>query len=327
MSRSLLFHSRYILYTLSRLFLVLGILTAAHAEAPMAKTPAPGYYRTMLGQFEITALYDGYTGLEWKKLLRNAPEKEIQDLLSRMFIVGDKTETAVNAYLINTGSKLVLVDTGSGKLLGPTLGNALKNLRASGYEPSQVDAILLTHLNGDHIGGLVDDAGKPVYTNATIYISKVENDFCLSPAAAEKAPAALQPFLKKAREIVTPYIASGKWKTFEDSMLPIPGIKAIAIPGHTPGHTGFEVSSDGLKLFIWGDLVHSMSVQFTNPGVSIVFDINEKQAIATREAVFKSVADGTLVAGSHLPFPGIGKVHADGNNRYSWVPIAFFQLR
>ena len=292
----------------------------------MAKTQAPGYYRMMLGQFEITALYDGYIGLD-RKLLHNAPETEIRSLLSRMFITSTQTETAVNAYLINTGSKLVLVDAGAAKVFGPTLGNVLKNLRASGYDPSQVDAILITHLHGDHMGGLLDDTGKPAFIKATIYVFKAENNFYLSPAIAEKAPADMQPYFKMARDIAAPYIALGKWKTFEDGNLPIPGIKAIAIPGHTPGHTAFEVSSGDLTLLIWGDLVHSMAVQFSNPDVSIDFDTDQKQAVATRKELFKSVAGRTLVAGMHLPFPGIGRVQADGYNRYFWVPIQFFQLR
>ena len=326
MTRSLLSHGRRLLCALSCVLLLLGVLSAVHAEAPMAKTQAPGYYRMMLGQFEITALYDGYIGLD-RKLLHNAPETEIRSLLSRMFITSTQMETAVNAYLINTGSKLVLVDAGAAKVFGPTLGNVLKNLRASGYDPSQVDAILITHLHGDHMGGLLDDTGKPAFIKATIYVFKAENNFYLSPAIAEKAPADMQPYFKMARDIAAPYIALGKWKTFEDCNLPIPGIKAIAIPGHTPGHTAFEVSSGDLTLLIWGDLVHSMAVQFSNPDVSIDFDTDQKQAVATRKELFKSVAGRTLVAGMHLPFPGIGRVQADGYNRYFWVPIQFFQLR
>ena len=326
MTRSLLSHGRRLLCALSCVLLLLGVLSAVHAEAPMAKTQAPGYYRMMLGQFEITALYDGYTGLD-RKLLHNAPETEIRSLLSRMFITSTQMETAVNAYLINTGSKLVLVDAGAARVFGPTLGNVLKNLRASGYDPSQVDAILITHLHGDHMGGLLDDTGKPAFIKATIYVSKAENNFYLSPAIAEKAPTDMQPYFKMARDIAAPYIALGKWKTFEDGNLPIPGIKAIAIPGHTPGHTAFEVSSGDLTLLIWGDLVHSMAVQFSNPDVSIDFDTDQKQAVATRKELFKSVAGRTLVAGMHLPFPGIGRVQADGDNRYFWVPIQFFQLR
>jgi glyoxylase-like metal-dependent hydrolase (beta-lactamase superfamily II) len=227
--------------------------------------------------------------------------------------------------VINTGSRLVLVDAGRAMAFGPTPGNALKNLNASGYDPSQVDIILITHLHGDHIGGFLDETGKPVFTNATIYVSKVECDFFLSAAVAEKAPVAMQRYFKMARDIAAPYMALGKWIIYEDGNLPVLGIKAIAIPGHTPGHTAYEISSESQTLLIWGDLVHTMAVQFPNPDVSIDFDKDQQQAIATRNALFKKVVGKSLVAGMHLPFPGIGKVQAFGDNRYIWVPVEFFQ--
>jgi glyoxylase-like metal-dependent hydrolase (beta-lactamase superfamily II) len=327
MKPSLHSHGRRLLSAVFGVSLLLGLLSAAHAEAPLAGTQAPGYYRLMLGQFEITALYDGYISID-RKLMQNASETEIRSLLARMFITDAQTNTAVNAYLINTGSQLVLVDAGAAGLFGPTLGSMLKNLRASGYEPSQVDAVLITHLHGDHMGGLLDDSGKPVFTNATVYVAQAESDFFLSPAVAAKAPAGMQRYFRMARNVAAPYIALGKWKTFEDGKLPVQGIKAIAIPGHTPGHTAYEVSSGGRKLLIMGDLIHSMAVQFVRPDVSIGFDTDQKKAVATRREIFKSLADSTtLVAGMHLPFPGIGRIRSEGENRYAWVPIDFFQAR
>ncbi len=326
MKQRLLFLNRRLLCTWSCVFLLLGFFSIVHAEAPMAGTQASGYYRMMLGQFEITALHDSNVFLD-TKLLKNAPETEIQRLLARMYITGPKMDTSTNAYVINTGSELVLVDAGRAMAFGPTPGNVMKNLKASGYDPSQVDVVLITHLHGDHIGGLLDETGKPAFTNATIYVSKAECDFFLSSAVAEKAPAAMQRYFKMARDIAAPYIALGKWKTFEEGKLPVPGIKAIAMPGHTPGHTAFEVLSGSQTLLIWGDLVHNMAVQFPNPDVSIEFDTDQKQAIATRKALFKNVVGRNLVAGMHLPFPGIGKVQTDGDNRYIWVPVEFFQVR
>lgn len=296
------------------------------AEAPKVPTQVPGYYRTQLGQFEITALYDGAIELDMK-LLKNAKAADLQRLLSRMFVGSPKMQTAVNAYLINTGSHLVLVDTGAAKLFGPSLGYVLQNMKAAGYEPAQVDTVIITHLHGDHMGGLNDASGQPLFLNAKILVSQADNDFWLSQKVADGAPAKVQPFFKMARDSAAPYLASGQWQTFTDGSVLVPGIQAVKASGHTPGHTAYAVESDGQKLLIWGDVVHAHAVQFARPGVSIEFDIDQKQAIATRRSLMKAMAASkSLVAGMHLPFPGIGHVRADGKDSYSWVPIEFAPL-
>jgi glyoxylase-like metal-dependent hydrolase (beta-lactamase superfamily II) len=298
----------------------------AQAGAPMAQTQVPGYYRYQLGQFEITALYDGAIELD-TKLLKNTDAADLNQLLSRMFVGNPKMQTAVNAYLINTGSHLVLVDTGAAKLFGPSLGYVLQNMKAAGYEPSQVDTVVITHLHGDHMGGLNDANGQPLFLKATILVAQADNDFWLSQKIADGMPAKMQPFFKMARDSAAPYLASNQWKTFTNGSVLVPGIQTVKANGHTPGHTAYAVESEGQKLLIWGDLVHAHAVQFARPGVSIEFDIDQKQAIATRKSIMKAMAAShSLVAGMHLPFPGIGYVRADGKGRYSWVPIEFTPL-
>lgn len=305
---------------------LLGLASLAQAEAPMVSTQVPGYYRTQLGQFEVTALFDGAIELD-TKLLRNASATDLQRLLSRMFVGNPKMQTAVNAYLINTGSHLVLVDAGAAKLFGPSLGYVVQNMKAAGYEPAQVDTVVITHLHGDHVGGLNDASGQPLFTKAKIFVAEAESDFWLSRKIADAAPTEVQPFFKMARDSAAPYLAAGQWKTFTGGSVLVPGIQAVTANGHTPGHTAFAVESEGQKLLIWGDLVHAHAVQFARPGVSIEFDIDQKQAIATRRSIMKAMAASkSLVAGMHLPFPGIGHVRADGKDRYSWVPIEFAPL-
>jgi len=307
--------------------LLFCFLANALAEAPMVKTQAPGYYRMMLGQYEVTALCDGFIDLD-VKLLTNASEKEIQALLSRMFVGSPKMPVVVNAYLINTGSKLILVDAGAGKVFGPTLGSIIQNLRSAGYDPAQIDAVMISHMHGDHVGGLLDGEGKPAFSNAVVYISKGENDFWLSPAVAEKAPAEYRKYFKMARDLAAPFIASGKWKTFGDGEMPISGVKAVLIPGHTPGHSAYEVSDGKESLLIIGDMVHSLAIQFPRPDVAFEFDTDKKQAVSVRQALFKNATERkVLVAGMHLPFPGIGRIRADGNNAYTWVPVEFSPIR
>lgn len=298
----------------------------ALAEAPMVKTQVPGYYRTMVGQFEVTALYDGAIELD-TKLLKNAEPEDLNRMLARNFVGNPKMQTAVNAYLINTGGNLILVDAGAAKLFGPTLGFVVDNLKAAGYDPAQVDTIILTHLHPDHIGGLGDPAAPPAFPNANVYVSVLDNDFWLSQQAATAAKPEMQDFFRMAREVAAPYQARGKWRTFADGTEIAAGVRTVKAYGHTPGHSAISIESSGQKLLIWGDIVHSHAVQFALPGVSIEFDFDQNQAIATRRSLMYSLAASkTLVAGMHLPFPGIGHVRADGKGVYAWVPIEYSPL-
>lgn len=294
----------------------------AAADAPQVKSQVPGYYRLMLGSFEITALYDGVIDLD-TGLLKNTNPKEVQTLLARLFVKGPKVQTAVNAYLINTGSKLVLVDAGAAGLFGPTLGNIAANLKAAGYDPAQVDTILITHLHGDHVNGLVTPDGKPVFPNAEVWSAQADNDFWLSEEVAAKASKDYQPFFKMSRDAAAPYRAAGKWKTFAKDQDILPGISSVAAHGHTPGHSAYLLQSGDQRLLIWGDLVHNHAVQFARPQVAIEFDTDKKQAVIARKKLFaRATQEKLLVGGMHLPFPGIGHVRAEGKG-YAWVPVEF----
>jgi glyoxylase-like metal-dependent hydrolase (beta-lactamase superfamily II) len=324
------FPHRFLIVVLGPLF-VLASTVSVTAKAPMQKTQAPGYYRMMVGGFEVTALFDGIVPLN-AGLLLNVPENEVRELLDRA-LVGDlhKIPTSANVYAINTGSKLALVDTGGGKVFGPTLGHAVENLAAAGYKPEQVDAVLITHLHGDHVGGLLDAKGKPAFPNAVVYIAKAEHDFWLSDVEP-KTPNAYQEHLKQARKmarsIAEPYLALNRWKMFENGNLPVAGIKAVPIPGHTPGHTAYEIQSEGQKFIVIGDTVHIAAVQFARPYAAVSFDFDPKQAVATHQAIFGRIADGkTLVADMHVAFPGIGRMRSDGKSGYAWVPIEYLPLR
>ncbi len=303
--------------------LLFHLSPCAHAEVPKVPTQVPAYYRIQLGQFEITALQDGFTEHD-TTVLQNINETDLSHLLSRMFVGNPKMQTSVNTYLINTGTNLVLVDAGAAKMARPTLGYVLQNMKDSGYDPSQVDTIIITHMHSDHIGGLIDAGGEPLFPKATVWVPQTESDFWLSQKNADVASAYIQPNFKKARDTAAPYLASGQWKTFKDGSVLVPGIQAVKTHGHTPGHTAYAVESKGQKLLIWGDLVHAHSIQFAHPGVSMEFDVNPKQAIATRKSILKMMAASkTLVAGMHLPFPGIGHVRAESKVSYAWVPIEY----
>jgi glyoxylase-like metal-dependent hydrolase (beta-lactamase superfamily II) len=296
--------------------------TFAIAEVPQNKTQVPGYYRMALGNFEVTALYDGPIDLD-QKLLKSIATRDIQRLLARQFLKGPKVQTAVNAYLINTGSKLILVDAGAAKLFGPELGNIVNNLKAAGYTPEQVDTVLVTHLHGDHVNGLVTPEGQRVFTNAEVWSAKADNDFWLSEEIAAKVPKDFQAFFKMSRDAAAPYLAAGKWKTFDSDRELIPGISSVDTHGHTPGHASYLLQSGDQRLMILGDLVHNHAVQFAHPEVAFEYDNDAKQAVITRKRIWALAAkEKLMVAGMHLPFPGIGHVRKEAKG-YGWVPVEF----
>jgi glyoxylase-like metal-dependent hydrolase (beta-lactamase superfamily II) len=301
-----------------------ALASAAHAAAPMVKTPAPGFYRIMVGDFEVTPISDGTLDLPVDQLLRQKPELTRAALEKNHLKV--PLETSVNGYLINTGSKLVLVDTGAGVLFGPTTGRFVQNLKAAGYQPEQVDEIYITHMHGDHVGGLVSDS-KRVFPNATVRASKADADFWLSKANMDKAPADKKGFFQGAMGAVNPYVQAGKFKAIDGNGELVPGVSAVAEHGHTPGHTAYVVESRGQKLVLIGDLIHVAAVQMDNPQVTIGFDSDEKAAYAARKKVFDDAAkNGYLIGGAHLQFPGLGHLQTQGKG-YRWVPVNYTQMR
>jgi glyoxylase-like metal-dependent hydrolase (beta-lactamase superfamily II) len=294
---------------------------AAQAAAPMVKTQAPGYYRMMLGDFEVTALSDGTVDLPVDKLLTNIKPAQVEKALSRAFLKAP-VESSVNAYLINTGSQLVLVDTGAGNLYGPTLGKLMANLKAAGYQPEQVDAVLITHLHPDHLGGLMAGDSR-AFPNATVHLAKAEADFWLSADNMKKAPAEMQSMFQNATAMLTPYSTADKLKPFEGDAALVPGIKAITAFGHTPGHSTYSVESKGQKLVLWGDLMHVAAVQFADPSVTIQFDSDSKAAAAQRKKAYADAAkQGYWVGAAHVSFPGIGHVAPAGKG-YVYFPANY----
>ncbi len=301
------------------------LASAAHAAAPQVKTQAAGYYRVMLGEFEVTALSDGTVALPVDTLLTNTTKAKSDKTLARNFLKSP-VETSVNAYLINTGTKLVLVDTGAAGLFGPTLGRLAESLKSAGYQPEQVDEIYITHMHPDHVGGLM--AGeKMAFPNAVVRADKRDADFWLSQANLDKAPAESKGFFQGAMASLNPYVAAGKFKPFDGDTELAPGIKAMAAPGHTPGHSLYVVESGGRKLVLWGDLMHVAAVQFAEPSVTIAFDTDSKNAAVQRKRAYAEAAkQGYLVGSAHLSFPGLGHLRAEGKG-YTFVPVNYSGLK
>ncbi|MBP6544117.1 MAG: MBL fold metallo-hydrolase [Piscinibacter sp.] len=293
----------------------------AQAGAPQVQTQAPGYYRMMLGDFEVTALSDGTVGLHVEKLLQGTTPKKVESALAK-WRLGLPLETSVNGYLVNTGSKLVLIDAGAGGLFGPTLGKLVANLKASGYTPEQVDEIYITHMHPDHVGGLAAD-GKVVFPNAVVRADQADADFWLSAANLEAAPKDSKGFFQGAQASLKPYVDAGRFRAISVDEELVPGIKAVATHGHTKGHRNYVVQSQGQKLVLWGDLMHVAAVQFATPAVTIAFDTDQKAALAQRRKAFADAAkQGYFIGASHLSFPGIGHLSAQGAG-YSFQPTNY----
>jgi glyoxylase-like metal-dependent hydrolase (beta-lactamase superfamily II) len=305
------------------LFAALGAAPVM-AASPMVKTPAPGYFRLMLGEFEVTVLSDGTVDVPADKLLSDPAAKTVKTL-AKSFLK-TPVETSVNAYLINTGNKLVLIDTGAGSLFGPTLGKLIASLKASGYEPGQVDEVFLSHLHPDHAGGLAAN-GAMTFPNATVRLDQQDADFWLSKDNMNRAPAASKGFFEGAMASLEPYVSANKVRPFKGNTELLPGIKSYAGHGHTVGHTVYTVESQGQKLVLVGDLIHVAAVQLDNPAVTIAYDSDAKAAAATRLKFFAQAArEGALVGASHIQFPGLGHLRAAGKS-YQWLPVNYTQMR
>jgi glyoxylase-like metal-dependent hydrolase (beta-lactamase superfamily II) len=278
-------------------------------------------YRMTLGDINIIALSDGSVPQNLEKLLTNVDSGEVKVLTEQNF-QSPIVEASVNAYLIEIEDKLILVDAGTSELYGPSLGFLPGSIIKAGYKPEEIDAILITHIHTDHTGGLVTN-GEITFPNAKVYISKKEFDFWMSPSNYLNTSERLKPYYEQAHLKIKPVIEAGKIRTFDYGNELFPGITPIASPGHTPGHTFYRVTSQGESIVFWGDILHSAAVQFANPDVTIIYDVDPTEAAKARKNAFEDAAAKEYwIAGDHLSFPGIGHIRKIDNG-YRWYPINY----
>ena len=294
----------------------------AQAAGPMQKSQAPGYYRIMVGDIEVTALSDGTVGLPVTKLLSNTTADAAEKALARSYLK-DPVETSVNVYLVNTGSKLVMIDAGAAGLFGPTLGKLMANLKASGYSPEQVDEVYITHMHPDHVGGLAS-AGAMAFPNAVVRADRRDADHWLSQANLDSAPADAKGFYQGAMASLNPYVKADRFKAFDGDTALVPGVRSQFTGGNTPGHSFYVIESKGEKLVLWGDAMHVGAVQFAAPAITIAFDSDTKGAAAARAKAYADAAEqGYWVGATHLSFPGLGRLRAAEGGAYVFVPANY----
>jgi glyoxylase-like metal-dependent hydrolase (beta-lactamase superfamily II) len=321
--------SKMLLLAAGLLFAALPTGHAAEKAAGKPVTPSvtqsatqpatAGIYRFTVGDLSITALSDGTLPLGIKPLVKGLPPDRIDALLAERF-ERDPLETSINAFLIEAGPRLLLVDTGAGQLFGPYGGKLPASLAAAGYRPDQVTDILLTHIHTDHSGGLALN-GRMVFPNATVHVGQADLDFFLNRDNTAKG---LQPrHYDEAVSTVGLYVKAGKVKPFTRQSEILPGVTAIPTPGHTPGHAFYRVASRGETIEFWGDIIHVGPVQFPHPEATVAFDIDQDAARAQRLKRFAQEADsGQLTAAAHLSYPGLGRLRR-GGDAYRWVPVEY----
>jgi glyoxylase-like metal-dependent hydrolase (beta-lactamase superfamily II) len=289
----------------------------ARAEAPSSGVQVAGLYRRKLGSIEVTSLLDGYIDVGNQLWTGIAPEA-VDTAIAEAFL-SDPTaiRIGITSYLLNTGDRLILVDSGSADLFGPTAGRFRENLAAAGIEPGQIDDILVTHMHPDHIGALVE-GDKAAFPNAGVHVNATDLDYWTSDTNRAAAPEFARPWFDAASVVKFAY--GDRLSTFSGATTVLPGIEVEPLPGHTPGHSGFRVSSEGQALLIWGDACGVAAMQFRHPDAGLVFDVDGETGRATRKRMLDMAAtDRVLVAAAHLPFPSFGHVARSGD-AYAWEP-------
>lgn len=278
--------------------LVSVLIAASYASFALADNAGAAFKTFPLGKLEVTALHDkdNYLTNDAKVLGVDVGEKDVAKVLSAAGAPTDKIKLSVDALLVKDGSKTILLDTG----LGPNAqGQLIESLAKAGYKPEQVTDVLITHVHGDHIGGLLTADGKPAFTQATVQIS-----------APDWAWLQTMPKMKTLAEAIQPQV-----KTFKPGDQVLPGITSVPLPGHTPGHVGYQIVSGKQRLLDIGDSAHSSIVSLTKPEWAIAYDNDRQEGIANRKALLaKLAADRELIFAPHFPFPGVGHIVAKGDH-------------
>lgn len=295
---------------------------AARAAAPQSGQQGPGYYRFKVGDFEVTAINDGtwYRKLD-PTFVRNADFGDVQKALADAFLPTDVVPIPFTTLMVNTGSKLVALDTGTGGVLGgmaPQSGTYAANLAAAGIDPKTVDAVYISHFHPDHINGIKAKDGGLFFPNASINVPEAEWAFWMDDGNMTRAPEAAQGSFKNARRVFGDI--AGKVQRFTPGKDVETGIASIVAPGHTPGHTAFSVASGNKSLLYVADATNNPYLFVRNPQWQAIFDADGNKAAETRKMLLdRAAADKMMAHGYHWPFPASGFIRKTATG-YELIP-------
>jgi glyoxylase-like metal-dependent hydrolase (beta-lactamase superfamily II) len=301
----------------------LGAATAAQASAPFAKKQAPGFYRFDLGDYQVTILHDGARSFpppdSW---VTNVAKDQAMAAAADAFMPDGKVTVPFNPTLVNTGSKLVLIDAGNGPSPDGAVGLIFPNMAAAGIKPADIDIVVLSHLHPDHINGLRAADGSVAFPNAEIIAPETEWNFWMSDENMAKATTAIDKnYFANTRKMLTGLESRiGRYAWGKEVG---PGITAIATPGHTPGHTSFAVASGGSRMLVQSDVTNIPEFFLRNPDWHVAYDHDPDLAQQTRHKFYDmAAAEKMLVAGYHFSFPSAGHVEKAATG-YRLVPVAW----
>jgi len=300
--------------------------TGSDAATPMAGKQAPGFYRYNIGDIQVTVVTDGARSFPLPdSFVTNAKKDEVNAALKAAYMPPDMMTIYFTPIVINTGSKLAIVDTGYGPAVGAkpgsTAGLCQSNLAAAGIDAKAIDTVIISHYHGDHVDGLLDGEGKPTFPNAEIKVPAVEHKFWMDDGEMSRAPKGrMEELFKNNRRIFSGDILK-RVSTYEWDTEVIPGVTSVGTPGHTPGHTSYVIASGSGKVFVQSDVTNNPALFAAHPGWHASFDQDGKMAEETRRKVYDMVvAERLLMQGFHYPFPSLGHVEKNGDG-YRVVPI------
>ncbi|CCB67813.1 MBL fold metallo-hydrolase [Hyphomicrobium sp. MC1] len=299
--------------------LSLAFASNATASAPALGPWQPKFYRFKLGAFEITTISDSEAFIDgpFPIVGQNAREADVRALMRDNLLPEQKYQPGFTPTIINTGDKLILLDTGNGSngfIPRPNGGWLAAQLGPAGFKPEDIDIVLLSHGHPDHVGGMIENA-KPLFPNARYVIGAIEHDFW---APEGKFTADLEKWASIFRTNTKP--VADKFTFIKPGDDVVTGVRAIEAYGHTPGHLAFMIESQGKSILYWGDCAHHQVASLAHPEWDCLFDSDKQLGARTRRRIYDMAAtDRIPVIGYHMPFPSIGYVERNGPGSYRWL--------